>query len=108
MKQRTHIFLLLYLSLLCLPAMAQHDIEPVSIVPDKFIAIDSIEQCEPEKQISSDSLRQRVAENPQSDEAWLDLANAYINESADSALITEALLKSIALMTLRWLLNSRR
>lgn len=97
MKQRTHIFLLLYLSLLCLPAMAQHDIEPVSIVPDKFIAIDSIEQCEPEKQISSDSLRQRVAENPQSDEAWLDLANAYINESADSALITEALLKSISL-----------
>ena len=97
MKQRTHIFLLLYLSLLCLPAMAQHDIEPVSIVPDKFIAIDSIEQCEPEKQISSDSLRQRVAENPQSDEAWLDLADAYINESADSALITEALLKSISL-----------
>ena len=97
MKQRTHIFLLLCLSLLCLPAMAQHDIEPVSIVPDKFIAIDSIEQCEPEKQISSDSLRQRVAENPQSDEAWLDLANAYINESADSALITEALLKSISL-----------
>ncbi|MBB3702784.1 hypothetical protein [Alloprevotella rava] len=97
MKQRTHIFLLLYLSLLCLPAMAQHDIEPVSIVPDKFIAIDSIEQCEPEKQISSDSLRLRVAENPQNDEAWLDLANAYINESADSALITEALLKSISL-----------
>lgn len=77
--------------------MAQHDIEPVSIVPDKFIAIDSIEQCEPEKQISSDSLRQRVAENPQNDEAWLDLADAYINESADSALITEALLKSISL-----------
>lgn len=97
MKQHAHIFLLLCLSLLCLPAMAQHDIEPVSIVPDKFIAIDSIEQCEPEKQISSDSLRQRVAENPQSDEAWLDLANAYINESADSALITEALLKSISL-----------
>ena len=97
MKQRTHIFLLLCLSLLCLPAMAQHDIEPISIVPDKFIAIDSIEQCEPEKQISSDSLRRRVAENPQNDEAWLDLADAYINESADSALITEALLKSISL-----------
>ena len=97
MKQRTHIFLLLCFSLLCLPAIAQHDIEPDSIVPDEFIAIDSIEQCEPEKQISSDSLRLRVAENPQSDEAWLDLANAYINESADSALITEALLKSISL-----------
>lgn len=97
MKQRTHIFLLLCFSLLCLPAIAQHDIEPDSIVPDEFIAIDSIEQCEPEKQISSDSLRRRVAENPQSDEAWLDLAKAYINESADSALITEALLKSISL-----------
>ena len=97
MKQRTHIFLLLCFSLLCLPAIAQHDIEPDSIVPDEFIAIDSIEQCEPEKQISSDSLRLRVAENPQSDEAWLDLAKAYINESADSALITEALLKSISL-----------
>ena len=97
MKQRTHIFLLLCFYLLCLPAIAQHDIEPDSIVPDEFIAIDSIEQCEPEKQISSDSLRLRVAENPQSDEAWLDLAKAYINESADSALITEALLKSISL-----------
>ena len=97
MKRIKHLILLLFFASLSIPTLAQYVPETMEIDSDSVV-VDSIEEIEMDFEVSLDSLRLLVEQNPQDGKAWLDLAEAYWRNDADTALFEQALLKSISLL----------
>lgn len=97
MKRIKHLIILLFLASLSIPTSAQCVTDSMDFDTDS-IAIDSIGDDEIDPAVYLDSLRLRVEKNPQDGNAWLDLAEAYWNNDADTALFEQALLKCISLL----------
>ena len=97
MKRIKHLILLLFFASLSIPTLAQYVPETMEIDSDSVV-VDSIEEIEMDFEVSLDSLRLLVENNPQDGKAWLDLAEAYWRNDADTALFEQALLKSISLL----------
>lgn len=98
MKRIKHLLLLLFFASLSIPTLAQYVPETMEIDSDSVV-VDSIEEIEMDFEVSLDSLRLLVENNPQDGKAWLDLAEAYWRNDADTALFEQALLKSISLLS---------
>ena len=98
MKRIKHLILLLFFASLSIPTLAQYVPETMEIDSDSVV-VDSIEEIEMDFKVSLDSLRLLVEQNPQDGKAWLDLAEAYWRNDADTALFEQALLKSISLLS---------
>lgn len=98
MKRIKHLILLLFFASLSIPTLAQYVPETMEIDSDSVV-VDSIEEIEMDFEVSLDSLRLLVENNPQDGKAWLDLAEAYWRNDADTALFEQALLKSISLLS---------
>ena len=98
MKRIKHLILLLFFASLSIPTLAQYVPETMEIDSDSVV-VDSIEEIEMDFKFSLDSLRLLVEQNPQDGKAWLDLAEAYWRNDADTALFEQALLKSISLLS---------
>ena len=98
MKRIKHLILLLFFASLSIPTLAQYVPETMEIDSDSVV-VDSIEKIEMDFKVSLDSLRLLVEQNPQDGKAWLDLAEAYWRNDADTALFEQALLKSISLLS---------
>ena len=98
MKRIKHLLLLLFFASLSIPTLAQYVPETMEIDSDSVV-VDSIEGFDMDFKVSLDSLRLLVEQNPQDGKAWLNLAEAYWYQDADTTLFEQALQKCVSLLS---------
>ncbi|MBF0950735.1 MAG: hypothetical protein HXK22_02910 [Alloprevotella tannerae] len=97
MKRIKHLLLLLSFASLSIPTLAQYVPEAMELDSDSVV-VDSIEGFDMDFKVSLDSLRLLVEQNPQDGKAWLNLAEAYWYQDADTTLFEQALQKCVSLL----------